>query len=262
MDYAIYLIMKKLFASWDDVIFENRNKEYGAFIIRKSYISNTLIGAISAILVTVIIVVIPGDGEVPISVPYSNYQHADEAMLDELPLLETDKTEVVETPEQVENADLPPVAAAEQNEDTSHVENNSDVTNTEEESTETDKASSEAIQENAGADTGDNVESNDIYFDAEVMPQYPDGQEAMKKFIETNLQYPQQSKRLGMHGTVFVQFVVTSKGKLTQIKVLKGISEEYDREAVRIVSLMPLWKPGTKNKIPVAVRMVLPIRFQ
>jgi TonB family protein len=94
---------------------------------------------------------------------------------------------------------------------------------------------------------------------AEVEPQFPGGEEAMKKFISENLKYPTD----GTHttGTVYVQFVVRSDGSLTDITVLKGVAKSLDEEAVRIISVMPKWIPGSQNGKVIAVRYQIPIRF-
>ena len=97
---------------------------------------------------------------------------------------------------------------------------------------------------------------------AEVMPQYKGGLKALGELIQRKVRTPRSVSSQGVSGTVFVQFVVRSDGSITDIVVVKGIAADCDREAARLASLMKDWMPGMQNKIPVSVRMVLPIKFQ
>jgi protein TonB len=84
----------------------------------------------------------------------------------------------------------------------------------------------------------------------------------MMKFIGKNLKYPSAARRMGIEGQVFVQFVVDAEGKISEVKTIKGISAECDKEAERVIKMMPPWKAGKQNGKPVKVRFVLPIRFK
>ena len=96
----------------------------------------------------------------------------------------------------------------------------------------------------------------------EVMPEYPGGAEAMAKFITSNLKYPKEAAKKRIQGKVFVEFVVEADGSISSIKTLKGISKECDREAERVISLMPRWKPGQTGGENVPTRFVMPINFK
>ncbi len=102
-----------------------------------------------------------------------------------------------------------------------------------------------------------------IYTDAvEVAPEYPGGYNAMFDFISKNVKYPKESKEKGIEGRVYVQFVVEKDGSLNEITVLRGVSEDIDAEAIRVVKAMPNWKPGMKEGKTVRVQYVLPFKFQ
>ncbi len=96
---------------------------------------------------------------------------------------------------------------------------------------------------------------------AEVMPEFPGGQEALFKFISNQLKYPQEAKESEVQGRVYVSFVVEKDGSITDVKVLRGIGSGCDEEAVRVVKGMPNWKPGTQAGKAVRVRYNLPIRY-
>lgn len=102
-----------------------------------------------------------------------------------------------------------------------------------------------------------------IYTDAvEVAPEYPGGYNAMFDFISKNVKYPKESKEKGIEGRVYVQFVVEKDGSLNEITVLRGVSEDIDAEAIRVVKAMPKWKPGMNEGKTVRVQYVLPFNFK
>jgi protein TonB len=86
--------------------------------------------------------------------------------------------------------------------------------------------------------------------------------EAMMKFIIKNLKYPAQARRMGTEGRVFIGFVVNADGHITDVASIKGISVDCDKEAARVISMMPNWKPGKQNGRAVRVRFVLPVNFK
>ena len=101
----------------------------------------------------------------------------------------------------------------------------------------------------------------DIFTPVEQMPQFPGGELELMKFLKKNVNYPKMSKELGITGMVFVEFIVDVDGTMSNIKIAKGVSSDIDKEAIRVVSLMPKWTPGSQRNKPVQVGMRLPIRF-
>ena len=95
----------------------------------------------------------------------------------------------------------------------------------------------------------------------EVDPAFPGGEAAMIKFIQQNVVYPELSREMGEQGTVYVQFVVNSDGSIQDVVVLKGVSEQLNKEAVRVVKKMPNWSPGEQAGKKVRVRYQIPIKF-
>jgi TonB family protein len=100
------------------------------------------------------------------------------------------------------------------------------------------------------------AQQNRIFMIVEQQPEYEGGYGAMLNFIEKNL------KRLKVEGTVHVSFVIDKEGNVTEPKVIKSLSPEADSEALRVVSMMPRWKPGRQQGKPVLVRFNLPFRFK
>ena len=104
--------------------------------------------------------------------------------------------------------------------------------------------------------------ANEVLSTAEVAPQYPGGSAAMFKYISDNMQYPSQAEQNGVQGRVMVQFVVRKDGTITDVTVIRGVSEELDAEAVRLVKSMPKWIPGKQGGQVVNVSYTLPVMFR
>lgn len=101
-----------------------------------------------------------------------------------------------------------------------------------------------------------------VFTIVEQMPQYPGGDKALQKFMEKNLQYPVTAIENGVEGTVYISFIVERNGGITSVKVIRGIGGGCDEEALRLVHLMPEWKPGKQEGETVRTYMTLPVRFQ
>ncbi len=100
-----------------------------------------------------------------------------------------------------------------------------------------------------------------IFTVVEEMPEYPGGMKALYSYLGENIKYPDEAKKNGISGTVYITYVVEKDGSVSNAKVLRGASPELDKEAVRVVSAMPKWKPGKQKGIPVRVQYNLPIKF-
>jgi TonB family protein len=101
-----------------------------------------------------------------------------------------------------------------------------------------------------------------VFTVVETMPSFPGGQEAMSKYLATNIKYPENAKAKGIQGTVFITYVVETDGSVSNVKVLRGIESECDAEAFRVVSSMPKWTPGIQKGQAVRVQFNLPIKFK
>ena len=97
----------------------------------------------------------------------------------------------------------------------------------------------------------------------ENMPKYPGGMSAMMKFIQKNMKYPEDAKEAKKEGRVLCSFVIDKTGEVTEVKVAKSSgTQSLDDEAVRVVSLMPNWEPGTEGGKPVRVLYTIPLVFK
>jgi len=104
-------------------------------------------------------------------------------------------------------------------------------------------------------------EERQIFMVVESMPEFPGGEAALYKFLAENIKYPQMAKESGIQGRVFVTFVVERDGRVTDVRVLRGIGGGCDEEAIRVVSNMPKWAPGKQRGKPVRVQYNLPVKF-
>lgn len=108
---------------------------------------------------------------------------------------------------------------------------------------------------------GDSIAHEEIFADWETFPEYPGGSEAMKEYIYSNRQYPQEAMDRGIEGRVIVQFTVDSTGNICKERVVKSIDPQLDGEAIRLIRNMPRWKPGAFRGRPWNVRYTLPVSF-
>ncbi|MCQ2260805.1 MAG: energy transducer TonB [Bacteroidales bacterium] len=100
-----------------------------------------------------------------------------------------------------------------------------------------------------------------IYVVVEEEPDFPGGMEALLKYLQDNIQYPQLAKENNITGKVFVTFVVEKDGRVTQVKLLRDIGGGCGNEAMRVVKAMPKWKPGKQQGRPVRTQFNLPVVF-
>ena len=109
-------------------------------------------------------------------------------------------------------------------------------------------------------------EGNIVYNKAEVDPSFTGGHKAMMQYLNSNIKFPKEAEEKGIEGTVFVDFIVSAKGNVREVKVSDAPGEEVDQsfrdEAIRVVTAMPKWVPGRQHGKAVEVRFSLPIAFQ
>lgn len=92
-------------------------------------------------------------------------------------------------------------------------------------------------------------------------PQFPGGEDSLISFLKNNLRYPPEAKLAWIQGRVFVGFMIDYTGKIKDIKVLSGVNQQLDDEALRVVHMMPEWIPGKIGETNVDTRYILPIEF-
>lgn len=101
-----------------------------------------------------------------------------------------------------------------------------------------------------------------IFTIVDEMPIFPGGEEKLFAFLRSNIKYPPVARENGVYGRVGVNFIVDRNGKISDVKILKGIGSGCDEEALRVIRLMPDWIPGKQNGRPVFVSFYLPVDFR
>ncbi|MDY0102026.1 MAG: energy transducer TonB [Lentimicrobium sp.] len=121
------------------------------------------------------------------------------------------------------------------------------------------KVSGSVVQTNDASE--EEVSEAEVFVVVEQSPEFPGGDAARLKFLQENLVYPVKAETAGIQGTVYITFVVENDGNIADARVLRGIGGGCDEEALRVIRLMPKWKPGKQRGKPVRVRMNLPVSF-
>ncbi|MDR6804160.1 protein TonB [Dyadobacter sp. BE34] len=272
VDHQNLLAMEK---SLNDIVFENRNKSYGAYDLRKGYGQTVQRAVVMGVAFFLLLVMFPQlyakliPDPKPDDIAYIVEAKPVDIVMEEPPapppakeeLEPVQKTVKSLTPEvlpddKVEIEELPPVV-----EDLSNAQPSTETADG--------VADLDVIVppvENAVAPkeeaAGIEKRKEETFTFVEQSPQYAGGNEAMAAFLRKNLKYPRPASQAGIQGKVFVQFTVGSDGKIENAAAVKGIGFGCDEEAVRVVKMMKDWMPGKQAGVPVRVRFTLPIAFQ
>lgn len=251
--------------SWDDIVFEKRNKEYGAYINRKNYSRYVLIALGITVVVLILVLAAPA-----IAALLKSVRGAEEPKLKEMtvtldqppPITPQPPPPDVRIPPPVKTIIkfLPPKVTEKEVVEEEPMPTIEEIKENETGSTEVVGTGEVVIEEPAPV-----VEENDddkIFYAVEQQAEFPGGLQAMMKFLQKNIKYPASAKRMGIEGRVFVKFIVDKEGGISQMEVIKGINADLDKEAMRVIKLMPPWKPGKQNGRAVKSQFVLPVYFK
>jgi periplasmic protein TonB len=243
----------------DEIVFRNRNKEYGAYELRKKYskfVTRSLIISIAVLLFGVLI---------PFFIFKQTYSaNQDQQVSVDMMDMNKPKEEAAPPP-----PPPPPEATVEQKakftapivvtDTTETTEINQDDLN---QTVNTNINTEEVVVEDDNSnDVIEEVVETPIFTVVEEMPSFPGGDEARIKFLTENIKYPQMAKESGIQGTVYVTFVINEKGKVADVRVLRGIGGGCDEEAIRVVNMMPPWNAGKQSGKAVRVQFNMPIKF-
>jgi periplasmic protein TonB len=251
---------------WVELIFEGRNKNYGAYVIRKQHNENMLWGIAITLGMGVAAIVVPRVITALCGAPpaVELFKHIEVNALDNIKiediLLPTEqpvampKTTVETPPVKVIDVIVPK-------------ENPIDVPNNGLGS----PNGTGVLPNNNSATGGGTVLPTPIEVPiitapvaiAEVMPEFIGGEAQMMSFLSSKIKYPAIEKDNNIAGTVYLTFVIETDGSITAVSTLRGVKggQGLEQEAARVVKLMPRWKPGLQNGKPVRVQFNLPVRF-
>ena len=103
---------------------------------------------------------------------------------------------------------------------------------------------------------------DEVFVVVEQNPEFPGGEEARLKFLRKHINYPRIAKEKGIQGIVVVGFIIEKDGSITNVIIVRGKDPSLDEEALRIVKLMPKWKPAMQKGKPVRCTLTMPITFK
>ena len=272
---------------WRDIVFEGKNKEFGAYTLRAGSVqrhSKSVIIVLSILIPGLILLALFYNGV------FGKPEEEQIAISTDVELTTFDQDEVEEDIEEEETFELPPepeeIIAPEE------VANEQQVTAilvTEDENYEEDKQvkNQDEVLDNASMigqiDVTEGVEDlnktriidqvvaeekpveeEKVYNLAmvEQQPEFPGGITAMYKWLNDHINYPAVAAEEGVQGKVIVEFVVSKSGAVENVRVLRGRHPALDKEALRVVKAMPNWNPGRNNGQPVKVTYTLPVTFK
>lgn len=263
---------------WCDIVFEGKNKSYGAYSLRQSAGKRNLMAFGVVLLIVVFVALLP---LIINSVKAATAKYTGSMSDDYKISVVENKPEPIEeiidpkTPEPPKYISsikfIPPVigtdeSVSEENElhDMEKIVNakitigNYDVDNgSTDEGAILKKLEGEIMGKGAGHE-----DTNTIVKFAEIMPQFPGGEQEMYRFISENLKYPVPDQEMGIQGRVTIRFVVSKTGEIKDAEIQKGISPSCDKEALKVIKSMPRWIPGKQNGNPVAVYYTIPVVFK
>jgi protein TonB len=261
---------------WLDLVFKNRNKAYGAYILRAESSKNTLRALFIAAPVFILTFVLPQvlghvtpdspDAIVDKVVDVQDFTAPPLKRLPPKPIAPqpapvpekvktvklTAKIQVVDEP--LSSDEMPTLE--EIKESAIGQEAQSGTTNTSQ------VANTGVVQAGTGTSevpVADNAIRETVSLDR--YPEFEGGMQAWAKYIQRNLRYPLQAQEDGIQGKVFISFVIEKDGSISNVTVLRGVASSLDQEAARVIQKSPKWKPGIQNKQSVRVRYNMPISF-
>ena len=269
---------------WRDIVFEGKNKEYGAYILRKDspsrhnkamiviIIMMALIAALAFLVDTVIkqAEARPEDEGEQVLVEMATTEEVEETPEEEPQKFEEQELEEVVQEELLNTQKVTEVLIA----DDAEVE---EEFKSQDEMKEDDRAIG-AVNEDRGVDDIINAqehkevvvveektpdpEPEKVWEAVEQPPMFPGGEAALLKYVGDNLHYPPLAIENNVQGTVVVMFVVTKTGQVGEVKIARSKDPDLDKEAVRVVKSLPKFQPGKQNGNAVNVWFTLPIRFK
>jgi protein TonB len=241
---------------FDEIIFENRNKEYGAYNLRRNYKSATSLSILWVVLLAsaiILTIFLTTDDSVASSPPPVIVI----AAIDNFKPEKIKQPETKMPPELIKaTTNLAPTVTT----DTSEI--TADIPITEEiiETTVNKKVPDSVIVEDVPTDIV--PKELEPFVKVEEDPLFPGGDEALLNFIATNTVYPEEALNNNIEGRVILKFVVTPDGSVGKIQILKGVDPMLDQEASRVVSILPKFKPGKQGGTPVPVWYTVPVLFR
>jgi len=247
--------------AFDEIVFAYRNKEYGAYWLRKRYNRNLLIGMIIGIIIL----------STAIIGPYINAKALENRAKRAERQVEIQMENLDQPQENVEPPPPPPPPPAETVEQVKYVapvvvdsvkpEDVKQLMTADQAQAEV-KNEEVSVVEEVQEEVKEEEAPTEVFVVVEEMPAFPGGDKSLMEFIYANIQYPEIAKENNIQGRVILRFCVTYKGGVDQVQIIRGVDKSLDDEAVRVIKMLPPWKPGKQGGKPVNVWYSVPVTFQ
>jgi len=247
--------------AFDDIVFEDRNKEYGAYRLRKRYNRNVTISLLIGILILATAIITPylnakasenksKRAEKEVQIKMEKLDQPNE-QAPPPPPPPPPPTDVVQQQKYV-----PPVVV-----DSIRPEDVKQLMTADQAQTDVKNTEVVEVQQQVKEEVQEAEPEQQPFIVVEEMPEFPGGTVELQKWLMEHTQYPEIAKENNIQGKVIVRFCVTPKGGVSQVSVLKGVDPELDKEAMRVVTTLPPFKPGKQGGKPVPVWYMVPIAF-
>lgn len=267
-------------SDWVDLVFEGRNKAYGAYRLRKSTTKRNILAMVAVVILLVVAFIIltvknfVDEQRAKVAMTQvaelTNYDQPKKKAEVKQKKVEVEPERVVERVKSSIKFTAPVIKKDEEVKPDEELKTQDELMSTKTaigsfDVKGNDDANGEILKAKeviAEPEPPKHEEENKVFDIVEQQPLFPGGPAALMKYLSENTKYPVVAQDNGVQGRVTVQFVVEKDGSISDVHVLRGVDPSLDKEAVRVVKSMPRWTPGKQNGITVRVNYRVPVLFR
>ena len=267
-------------SDWVDLVFEGRNKAYGAYRLRKSTTKRNILAMVAVVLLLIVAFIIltvknfVDEQRAKVAMTQvaelTNYKQPEKKAEVKQKKVEVEPERVVERVKSSIKFTAPVIKKDEEVKPDEELKTQDELMSTKTaigtfDVKGNDDANGEILKAKeviAEPEPPKHEEENKVFDIVEQQPLFTGGPAALMKYLSENTKYPVVAQENGVQGRVTVQFVVEKDGSISDVHVLRGVDPSLDKEAVRVVKSMPRWTPGKQNGITVRVNYRVPVLFR
>lgn len=267
-------------SDWVDLVFEGRNKAYGAYRLRKSTTKRNILAMVAVVILLIVAFIIltvknfVDEQRAKVAMTQvaelTNYKQPEKKAEVKQKKVEVEPERVVERVKSSIKFTAPVIKKDEEVKPDEELKTQDELMSTKTaigtfDVKGNDDANGEVLKAKeviAEPEPPKHEEENKVFDIVEQEPMFPGGQTALMKYLSEHTKYPVVAQENGVQGRITVQFVVEKDGSISDVHVLRGVDPSLDKEAVRVVKSMPRWTPGKQNGINVRVNYRVPVLFR
>ena len=267
-------------SDWVDLVFEGRNKAYGAYRLRKSTTKRNILAMVAVVILLIVAFIIltvknfVDEQRAKVAMTQvaelTNYKQPEKKAEVKQKKVEVEPERVMERVKSSIKFTAPVIKKDEEVKPDEELKTQDELMSTKTaigtfDVKGNDDANGEILKAKdviAEPEPPKHEEENKVFDIVEQQPLFPGGPAALMKYLSENTKYPVVAQENGVQGRVTVQFVVEKDGSISDVHVLRGVDPSLDKEAVRVVKSMPRWTPGKQNGITVRVNYRVPVLFR